>query len=245
MVIRGQGRRKDAYAKTQEKARSLSHKRNRLQVAEMLLRGCATEYICDVVKISPTTVDKIAKDLEVSWRAQADATFAEVRAREIARIEYLRTVAWEAWDASKKGEVVNNIKVVKALRLVRENAQTAPMGEKIKTKKEMKEAAAEFKMQTVGRTSTRNTNSSSPGDVSYLNIVKWATEMLFKIYGIGQTNVTNNNLFVGGDPAASMTVDWDAIARDISDHKEEIEALPPFNPDMQVAQVIPEGEEVS
>ena len=233
-------RRPDAYAKTQQTAGSLSHKKNRLQVTDMLLRGCATEYICDVVGISPTTVDNIARDLEVSWQAKAEATFAEVRAREIARIEYLRSVAWEAWDSSKKGEVVNNIKIVKALRLVRENTKTAPMGEKLKAKKEMKEAAADFKMQTVGRTNMKNVRSAA-GDVGYLNIIKWCTEMLFKLWGIGQPSTVNNNLFVDGIEKKTV-LDWDAIARDISDHKEEIEQLPPFNP-MQIAQVIPEGEE--
>lgn len=242
--MRSVKRRPDAYSKAQEKAGSLAKNKNHLRVAEMLLRGCSTEHIADVVKLAPGTVDKIAKDLEVSWKAKAEATYEEVRSQEIARIQYLRTVAWEAWDASKKGEVVDNTKIVKALRMVRENTKTAPMGEKLKAKQEHKEAVAEFKMQTVGRTKMRNTRTSA-GDVGYLNIVKWATEMLFKIYGIGQTNVTNNNLFVNGESPASMNVDWDAIARDICDHKEEIEALPPFNPDMQVAQVIPEGEEVS
>lgn len=240
MVIRGHNRRKDSYAKEQETAGNLKLKKNRSEIADMLLRGCSADYIQLKMGIGEKTYNNIVKDLNALWAANAETAFAEVKARELARIDHLRAVAWEAWENSRKGERVDNSKVTQALRMVRDQStKTVPQGEK----RAKKEEIAVFKMETVGKTKTRNTRSSA-GDVGFLNIVKWCMEMMFKVYGVGQPNVTNNNLFVGGDPAASMTVDWDAIARDISDHKEEIEALPPFNPDMQVAQVIPEGEEV-
>lgn len=67
----------------------------------MYLRGKGQYEISDVLGISQATVSRDLKAIQKLWLKSSLIDFNEARAREIAKIDHLECVYWEAWEASK------------------------------------------------------------------------------------------------------------------------------------------------
>lgn len=85
----------------QPRNKSLVQKARRKEVASRYLRGESQYAIADALKIAQSTVSKDLKALHAQWLQAALMDLNAYKARELARIDQLELIAWQAWDASK------------------------------------------------------------------------------------------------------------------------------------------------
>lgn len=74
---------------------------HRARLAELYLRHRMPLYrIAEELGVNPKTVQADLRVLEQRWVESAAVDFSAARAAELARIDQLETVAWEAWERS-------------------------------------------------------------------------------------------------------------------------------------------------
>ena len=71
------------------------------QIAKLALRGWNYREIAPEVDLHPTTVGYFMKQIEADWREDAARSIDELKSKELARLDHLEAVSWDAWERSK------------------------------------------------------------------------------------------------------------------------------------------------
>ncbi len=195
-------------------------------IADMFNRGRSQAEMAEWCGV---TQPQISNDLALiinAWVSERTLEkFEESRAREIAKINHLEKVAWEAFEKSC-GEKRTVRKVEKALRKMPD----VKAGSASELKKQSKKMADELKkvlaegvdslpeetMRTVKK-QTEVTFSSSAGNPLWLDRVAWCIEMRVKLLGLIKTDI-NVATFINWDMVAaqaSVPEDIDPIEQKI------------------------------
>lgn len=74
---------------------------HRASIAEMTLKGRTQSEIAESLDISAATVARDLAWLRAEWREQAQVAITEQRAIEIAKLNNLERIRWDAWDDTK------------------------------------------------------------------------------------------------------------------------------------------------
>lgn len=72
--------------------------KHRAEVAEMTLKGKTQYEIAEALNVSVGTVSRDLAWAKAEWREQAQAAVAEQKAVEVAKVNVLERVHWDAWD---------------------------------------------------------------------------------------------------------------------------------------------------
>ncbi len=78
----------------------LAHRRQ--QVADLYLQGLPQATIAEQLKIAQATVSSDLEHVRKMWQASSDRDFAEIRAREMQKLDMLERAAWAGWERSQK-----------------------------------------------------------------------------------------------------------------------------------------------
>jgi transcriptional regulator with XRE-family HTH domain len=132
----------------------LQKQRDKRRVSSMYLQGETQADIAASVGLSQPTVSRILAELQVEWRASAQADINEAKARELAKIDALEVEYWQAWQRSQLDAEVET------------------------TKMQGSDPAAPGKLEKQKRV------EGQVGDSRYLQGVQWCVEMRCKIIGI-------------------------------------------------------------
>lgn len=167
----------------------------RKRVTDLYLKGWSQHRIAKEVGVSQVTVSNDITAVRDEWLALAIVNLDEKKALEIARIDHLEEVAWQAWERSvgtvekrKKGEV-------KELRSVQvEGESSLKKGGRGKPKFEERLEPTKVIDETL--------STDQAGDPRFLERVSWCIEMRLKIMGaLKEANQTFN----------FVNLDWDAL----------------------------------
>src|SRR4051812_36084473 len=74
----------------------------RRQVIDLYLQGWSQPAIAEHLKVGQTTVSLDLRIIQKQWRESAIRDFDQLRARELAKIDFLEREAWAAWQRSQK-----------------------------------------------------------------------------------------------------------------------------------------------
>lgn len=130
---------------------------DRMQIANMYLRGYSQMAIAAELDISQSTVSRDIKHLFNEWLDAAAVNFDEAKARELARIDNLEVEAWQQYEASKEDFV----------RTVQERS------------------GANLTEDQKGKvTKVRLTKEQRLGDVKYLNVIEWCINKRVEILAL-------------------------------------------------------------
>ena len=78
----------------------LAHRRQ--QVAELYLQGLAQSTIAEQLAVAQATVSADLEHIRKLWQESAIRDFAEVRSREMQKLDLIEREAWAAWQRSQK-----------------------------------------------------------------------------------------------------------------------------------------------
>lgn len=132
----------------------------RAKVAELYLKGNPQTAIGEEVGVKQSTVSRDLLAIRKQWLESTLMDFNEAKAREMARIDQLERVAWEAWEKSLGENVTVTVK-----------KEGAGEGEdRIEVEVERKEKTVELN-----------------GDPRYLERIQWCIEQRCKILGVYET----------------------------------------------------------
>lgn len=126
----------------------------RLRVSELMLLGWDVKRISFEVQANPPVVLKDMRILRQRWQEQGVANIAEIRGRELARLDKIEEEAWEAWERSK-----------------------SPI------KRRQKSRYRSGRDDEFVTNETQSTESTS-GDFHFLNIILECAEQRQKIFGL-------------------------------------------------------------
>jgi len=76
-----------------------------VEIASQYLRGVQIVHIAQNIGVEPIDVNNELNLLRKRWREASLADFSQRRAEEVAKIDHLESVYWDAWLASQKTEV--------------------------------------------------------------------------------------------------------------------------------------------
>ncbi len=211
----------------------------RRKVADLYTRSMSQQRIAERLGVDQATISLDLKWLKGEWKKEAVLDYDDKVAECLAKIGYLESTAWEAWDRSTQNLVVDVTKVEEAIRAVKD-AIPATRGPKNTIK--LPAPPTKYEMQVVKNIKERTVKGQA-GDPRFLQLVQSCIELRAKIYGMYKDVNINNTQINVGVPA------WDALVTEINTPHDdnfvekqlkEIEALPPA----PAAQLFDPGEEV-
>lgn len=144
----------------------------RMQVAEMYLKGQSQIAIAKHFGVTPPLICIDLKAIRAEWLESTLVDFNEKKAQELAKIDHLERVAYEAWERSCQLSEIKHQKTEKGM-------STAD-GDKV------------ARVKTVDA----KTSEEQYGNPAYLARVAWCIETRIKIMGLIQdvvVNATQNN----------------------------------------------------
>lgn len=145
------------------------------KVAQLYCQGKSQLEIAREVKVSQDTVSRDLVRIRDLWIAHSLVDFGEARAKELAKVDHLEKVAWEAWSRSCEDAVVKRRRVEKA-------PQVVPVEGQQKKVTVMRAVRDVEDVETSGR----------DGDPKFLDVVFKCVEMRLKLLGLLK-DVTINN----------------------------------------------------
>ena len=179
--------------------------RRRQEVCALYVKGWTQSEIANRVGCSITTVCQDLQSLRRQWQESAAKDFAARQSEELARLDHLERVAWQAWERSCQQAEVKH----KKKEYVRQPVKGLPGGHKL------------VPVKVVDETTLRG----QVGDPRFLDQVRSAIELRMKTLGLLRTDNNISNV---------VTVNWDSLVLppSVPDTVEEelIRNLPPTGP---------------
>jgi len=86
--------------------------RDRRNISSLYLQLKTQSEIAETVGVNQSTVSRTLKSLQKEWQSSSLMDFNEAKARELAKIDHLELVYWDAWERSKKAEETSTTKRV-------------------------------------------------------------------------------------------------------------------------------------
>lgn len=170
------------------------HERRR-KVATLYLQGKTQWDIARFVKVSQGTISNDLAAIRKDWLASTLRDFDAKKAEELAKLDNLEAVAWEAWSRSCRDAETTHQRTEEGLRL------GPPKSGKGKSKG--KEKARLILIRRIQEKTTKQ----QVGDPRFLERVAWCVETRLKILGVLKPNQTNVH--------QTAIVDWNAIAQEV------------------------------
>lgn len=90
--------------KSKEKRSKLQIDADRARIAEFLLRGYSQKQIAQDLELTEVMVSRDVAAIEQRWKNSPLIDFNEAKRRELARLDMVERMAFEAWEASKEDE---------------------------------------------------------------------------------------------------------------------------------------------
>lgn len=162
----------------------LAQLERRKRVAQLYLEGKPQWEIATIVNVAQGTISKDLTWIREQWTKSAVMDMNERMALELARIDRLEEVMWEAWWRScqdAEGETIRRVKVPQEKMRVGPGGKLIPTGEtEYVVSKELVEKYIKGRL----------------GDVRYAERVSWCIEMRCKLTGLLKPDKTTNNVVV-------------------------------------------------
>lgn len=185
--------------------KSLADEERDLKIAKMYLRNMSQYEIGKALGLTQGRVSQIMKELREKWYVATMEDFGVKVGKELARIDHLEQVAWEAWERSCLPEVTTRQATESGLRRSEEDSDTPPSSQKNKVGKGKKKTKAELVPVKVVDDKRQVTQV---GNRDFLTQVSWCIEQRCKLNGLyTDINVTQNNISIG--------LDWSAVAGEL------------------------------
>lgn len=176
------GKRKD---KGRQQNNALVKLARRKQVADLYMQGHAAYQIAEKLDTCTATIRKDLRAIQKEWLALAVVDFDAARAKELAKIDHLEEVAWQAWEASCRDQVTRQRRQEK-VRMSQPGPKGKPMPAKLVPLKQTEEVS----------------RKSKSGDPRFLDKLTWCIETRLKLLGLLQ---------VEDKSKAVLVIDWDAV----------------------------------
>lgn len=179
----------------------------RERVAALYLQGKSQQAIARLVGVSQATVSGDLAAVRKDWLASTLRDFDLKQAEELAKLDRLELVAWEAWERSCRDVQIRRSRAELPSPQKRGRGQPRP----------------------APRTVVEETRKGQAGDPRFLERVAWCVETRLKLLGLlkpGQVQV-----------GQVVTLDWDALAGPRVEAPDPFAeriaraGLPPPNPD--------------
>jgi hypothetical protein len=151
----------DEQKKARARRRGKSEReRDDLLIANMYLQGKPQRTIALEVGVGLSTVCNSLKKIQAEWEEAAKEAIGKKKARELAKIDHLENVYFEAWEQSKQE---------KQIKLAEKHENTGQQGQ-----------------QGRGGNSTKTSirKEERDGNPTYLSGVQWCIEQRCKILGL-------------------------------------------------------------
>ena len=132
--------------------------RDRKRISELYLKGWLQAEIAEELHLSQPTVSNDLKAIQKEWLKSTLQDFDKLKARELAKIDNLELVYWEAWERSKDN------KKSKTIKLNPRRGQTRATNENI--------------------TEIKTKDEDLIGDPRFLSGVQWCIDRRCKLLGI-------------------------------------------------------------
>jgi hypothetical protein len=168
----------------------------RWKVARLYLQGKAQVEIGQLLGVTQACVSMDLAAIRKVWVEEAQDDYIAARARELAKIDHLESVAWEAWDRSTKDAEVRTTKKEKAPRV--------PTGRDGRPRR-----GAKPKLGTIKFIEDLRVTGQS-GNPAFLDRVAWCIEMRSKLLGLVQPDKKQvNNFFINWEEMYGKADDKD------------------------------------
>lgn len=225
---------------TRKKGKELSAKKasmqeRRKQVADLYLKGMSQWEIAIKVGVSQPTVSTDLTDIMAEWKAERIIGYDDVMAKELARINHLEEVAWQAWERSCEPIMVNHKRTENVLQQPKP-AQSEEKDDKGVPTGRMKiiPGVGEPAKMVAIRIVNDLKRTGQVGDDRFLGRVAWCIEMrcklldLVKVEKAGNTNITIINWdTLQGKPPEDAEGTLDPLEVRIQQEAKAVQALPP------------------
>lgn len=96
---------RDVHTRDGQQASKEQREERRSEIASLRLRGLTFAEIAEEVKLSVSETYREYKVVEQRWRAQAFDSLAELKARELARVDVIEQEAWRAYERSQEAAI--------------------------------------------------------------------------------------------------------------------------------------------
>lgn len=198
-------RRKTARFKDHQHARVLERRK---EIAALYLQGKSQYQIAKMVtpNVTQRIICKELKAVREEWLKSAVDSYAEAKAKELAKIDHVEEVAWEKfWESCKKAEqrTTKREKMLKPKKLPKVPTKKGtglpkqpPVPEEI-----------EYEM-TLTKEQTERVVKGQVGDPRWIDQVKWCVEMRCKILDLVKPpEINQTNVFNIGDVLDSIPIE--------------------------------------
>lgn len=167
-----------AKPKTSKPPRSKSQEEaDRRNVARLYLAGRIQAQISEELGISQTTVSRDIKFLTDEWKQERVYDINEAKARELAKIDNLELIYWDAWERSRKNAEIKTKKAIK-IGIDLTPAQLATLSAVLPSD------VIKMISQGVNRQELQERSEGQVGDPRYLAGIQWCIEQRCRILGV-------------------------------------------------------------
>jgi len=207
------------------KTKEVSRDERRVKVAGMYVKGYSQHEIALALGVSQPTVSLELKALRDEWVSDRKASFDEKMAEELAKIDHIEKVAWEAWERSCKPKELLLSRTESVPQLPPREDGLGPKREKVKGR-----VIGEPTPVVVLKTVEEKKLAGQVGDDRFLGRVSWCIETRCKLLGLLREPEKNTNVNVNvlsGEFWADLG--GQESTADAIDRAVEAAALPPPN----------------
>lgn len=155
--------------------KNLAVLQRRVEISKMYLQGFTQTEIGVRLKVGRETVASEIHKIRSEWLSEIVKDYDEIKAKELAKIDHLETVAWEAWERSLKPIETRTKKIQSAL-MPTEEYKTDPETGEITVIRSREMTAIKEHFEELKR--------EQDGNPAFLDRVSWCIEMRLKIFGI-------------------------------------------------------------
>lgn len=173
-----------------KKRRQMDDTRLQAQACELYLQGYTQATIGDRLNIKPAKVSSLLIKLREQWLAAALIDFDTKKAEELAKIDRLESVAWEAWYRSCKPESTKRHRRENEARMVEEEVEDSE-GEQ--------EGTTLVRRLVPARSIEEESSKGRYGDPKLLERISWCIDTRLKILGAYKNTGTTNHLVIQWD----------------------------------------------
>ncbi len=203
-----------------------------VKVAALYCRGYTQHEIGVQLGLSQAQVSKDLGAVRAEWLESRKASFDERTAVELAKIDHIEKVAWEAWERSCKPKELLLSRTESVPQLPPREDGLGPKREKVKGR-----VVGEPTPVVVLKTVEEKKLTGQVGDDRFLGRVSWCIETRCKLLGLLKEPEKNTNVNVNvlsGEFWADLG--GQESTADVIDRAVETAALPPPNPSPQEPQ---------
>lgn len=196
------------------------------KISKLYLEGIGQAEIARILGVKAQAVYNAIHALKKEWRESTTMDFSEARDRELARIDHMESVAWEAFEASQQVAQVKITKTGKERRIIGKKLVKTGKGVNLKESEE-----PVYKMVPV-KDSIEIQQKGQTGDPRFLDIIIQCRRDRMKLLALVTDTPHIQNQFVvnwdgliGGDVSSSLSgVETDPIEAEIK----RVEMLPDY-----------------